>query len=148
MKKSILIATTLVFSIQVLSALEIEVESGDSFNKVMSKNRSNRHIKGSNHVVIKNNEDLEAHGKKDLGITVDSSTVRAGTVYNYVEIKNVNVKNSFTKTKKRTTNKYNSKNKKDETRNIGVKIKTSKGFNRGFKGKVHNSVKIENSQLD
>ena len=147
MKKSLLVVTALLFAINV-SALEIEVEAGDAFNKVMSKNRANRHIKGSNHVVIKNKEDLEAHGKKDLGLTVDESTVRAGTVYNYVEIKNVNVKKSFTKTKKRVTNKYNPKNKRDETRNIGVKIKTSKGFNRGFKGKVHNSVKIENSQLD
>ena len=148
MKKSILVATALVFSIQVC-ALEIEVQSGDSFNKVMSKNRANRDIKGSNHVVIKDNKDLEAHGKKDLGLTVDSSTVRAGTIYNYVEIKNVNVtKNRFTKGKKKSINKYNLKNKNNEARNIGVKIKTSNGFNRGFKGKVHNSVKIENSKLD
>ena len=147
MKRSILIVTALACSLQV-SALEIEVESGDAFNKVMSKNRANKKIAGSNHVVIKSNKDLEAQGQKDLGLTVDAGAVRAGTIYNYVEIKNVKGKNNFTKNKKKTTNKYNSKNKKDKERNIGVKIKTSKGFNRGFKGNVRNSVKIENSDLD
>lgn len=148
MKKVILFTTILSFTVQV-TALEIQVDSGDSFKKVMSKNRSNKNIEGSNHVVVKSNKDLKAHGEKELGITVDGTNTRAGTIYNYVEIKNVKAKkNKFTKVKNKSTNKYNKKNKNEKSRNIGVKIKTSKGFNRGFKGKVQNSVKIENSELD
>ncbi|KIM05303.1 MAG: hypothetical protein KU29_09890 [Sulfurovum sp. FS06-10] len=154
MKKIIVMATTLTWVTTALCALElgniedIDVESGKSFNKVMSKNRSSKNIAGSNFVEIKNSDDLEAQGKKDLGVTIDSSK-RVGTVYNYVDIKNAKVtKDNFTEGKSRVTNKYNSQNAEDEGRNIGVKVKVEEGFNRGFKGKVHNNVKIENSELD
>lgn len=147
MKKSIVIVTTIVFATAVF-ALDIEAVSGDSFNKVMSKNRSSKKMEGANFVEVKNSDDLKKHGKKDLGLTIDGSK-KVGTVYNYVEVKNAKVKKEkFNESKHRLTNKYNSKNKEIDSRNIGVKIKTGKSFNRGFKGKVHNTVKIDNSELD
>ena len=147
MKKAILIVITFTFTTASF-ALDIEVESGGSFNKVMSKNRSSKKMEGSNYVEIKNSDDLKKRGKKDLGITVNK-TIKRGTIYNYVEVKNAKVKkDKFHESKRKTTNKYNSKNKDSEGQNIGVRIKTGKGFNQGFEGKVHNIVKINNSELD
>jgi len=146
MKKLVALATTLALT-TVAFGLEITVESGDSFNKVMSKNRTAKKMKGANYVEIKNSNDLAKHGKEELGITVDGSK-NIGTVYNYVEIKNAkSKKDKFHKGKDKKTNKYNSKNK-DESRNIGVKVKVKEGFNRGFRGRIHNSVKIDNSDID
>lgn len=116
-----------------------EAKVGESFNKVMAKNRSRKGIANSNYVEIKGNEDLEKQGKKPIGLTVDK---KVGTVYNYVEIKNVkSSKNKF----KKTDRKYGmDRFKKDEEEKplYGVKVK------KGFKGKVNNTVKIENSTLD
>jgi len=146
MKKITIIVTAMALTTATF-ALEIQVESGDAFNKVMSKNRSSKNMEGSNYVEIKNNAEFKSHGQRDLGITIDGNHT-TGTVYNYVEVKNVkSTKNKFTNKDKKATNKYNDKNS-DNKRNIGVKIKIKEGFNRGFKGKVRNTVKIENSDLD
>jgi len=146
MKKMIVIATTLAMT-TVVFGLDIEVESGGSFKKVMSKNRTAKKMEGANYVEIKNSDDLAEHGKEELGITIDGSK-NIGTVYNYIEIKNAkSKKNKFHKGKDKETNKYNSNNK-NESRNIGVKVKMKEGFSRGFRGKIHNSVKIDNSDVD
>ena len=147
MKKVIWGLVTVALSTTLLLALDIEAQSGNAFNKVMSKNRVNKNIEGSNHVVIKNSDDMEKYGKKDLGITVDGTKTK-NTIYNYVEVKNVKIKENNFNENKRTTNKYNVKNEASEGRNIGVKVKTGEGFNRGTKVKVNNTVKIENSELD
>lgn len=146
MKKVVLVVATLALTTASL-ALEIEVQAGDAFAKVMSKNRSSKNMAGSNYVSIKNNDDLEKHGKKDLGITIDASKKNIGTIYNYVEIKNVKSKTYKKDIKDKKINKYNKENKEEE-RNYGINIKTKKGFNRGVRGKIHNKVKIENSDLD
>lgn len=149
MKKIVLITTT-VFLTSGLNALSIEVDSGDAFKKVMSKNRAAKQMEGSNYVEIKSSKELEKHKDADLGITIDKD-IKSGVIYNYVEIKNAKVKKDKPfGVNRKTTNKYNVKNKNNEGRNIGVKIKTGteKGFNRGFQGRVVNQVKIENSELD
>lgn len=149
MKKIVLITTTVCLTLG-LNALSIEVDSGDAFKKVMSKNRAAKNMEGSNYVEIKSSKELAEHRNKDLGITIDKDT-KNGTIYNYVDIKNAKVKKDKPfSTNRKGTNKYNVKNKSTEGRNIGVKIKTGegKGFDRGFKGRVVNQVKIENSELD
>ena len=146
MKKVVLVVATLALTTASF-ALEIEVQAGDAFDKVMSKNRSSKNMAGANYVSIKNNDDLKKHGKKDLGITIDSSKKNIGTVYNYVEIKNVKSKTYKKNIKEKNINKYNKEDKKEE-RNYGINVKTKKGFNRGVKGKIINKVKIENSDLD
>jgi hypothetical protein len=146
--KKITLAVTLVSLSTALFALDINVEAGDAFNKVMAKNRASKKMEGSNYVQIKNSDQLQELGDKDLGVTIDADK-KIGTVYNYVEVSNAKVKKKkFTKSKDKTVNKYGNKDADDKAKNIGVKIKTKKGFNRGFKGKVLNSVKIENSELD
>ncbi len=143
MKTVVLVATTLSLT---TSSFAIEAQSGDAFRKVMSINRFNKHIAGSNYVSIKNNDDLEKYGKKDLGLTVDATKKNVGVIYNVVEVENIKSKKYKNKIKGKNTNKYNKKNQKEE-HNYGVKVKTKKGFNRGFKGKIINMVKIKNSEL-
>ncbi|KIM05382.1 MAG: hypothetical protein KN64_02505 [Sulfurovum sp. AS07-7] len=132
------------------SAFGIEVgeNAGESFDKVMSKNRASKGIEGSNYVSIKNKDDLKKQGDRNLGLTIDGKKNKRGPVYNYVEIKNVDMGNGLTKKDPRSINKYNKKNIEEEERNLGVDVKTGKSYGSGYQGNIHNNVKIKNSNLD
>ncbi|MBD3807128.1 MAG: hypothetical protein IE880_00265 [Epsilonproteobacteria bacterium] len=145
MKKTLLSTLALAYLLVPAFALDIVAEEGNAFNKVMSKNRSSKQMEGSNYVEIKNSDDLAEHGDEDLGVTVDGTKQR-GPVYNYVEIKNAKSKDKKFTDNSRSVNQYS--NQEDEGRNIGVKVKTGEGYNRGYTGNVHNTVKIENSELE
>lgn len=100
MKTITAMAMIMAFSTATFS-LEIQVESGDAFNKVMSKNRSSKNMAGANYVEIKNNDELKRHGQKDLGLTVDANRT-IGTIYNYVDLNNVkSTKSKFIKNNKK-----------------------------------------------
>lgn len=147
MKKVIWAVTTVALATTLLSGLDIKAEAGDAFTKTMSKNRSSKNMEGANYVEIKNSDDLKKHGKGDLGVTVDG-TKKRGTIYNYVEVKNAKEKENNFHQNRGSVNKYNSKNREHTGRNIGVKVKTGEGYSRGVKVKIHNNVKIKNSELD
>jgi len=147
MKKSLVILGLVVLSNSVF-AIEVGENAGESFDKVMSKNRTSKGIDGSNYVSIKNKDDLKKHGDGDLGLTIDGKKNKRGPVYNYVEIKNVDMNNhGLSKKDPKTINKYSNKNQEEE-KNIGVDVKTGKSYGSGYKGNIHNNVNIKNSNLD
>jgi len=109
----------------------------NSFNKVMAKNRASKHIGNANYKVINGNDAYQkAKQKGPIGINVKNS--RIGTVYNYVEIKNVNLG----KKKEKRLYGLSKIQKKKRKRNLyGVKL------NKNFSGSVKNTVTIKHSNL-
>ncbi len=121
----------------IIAVLVSLVNAGDSFNKVMAKNRSSKGIGQSNYKVIDGNKELEKEQKKgSIGLNITDK--RVGTAYNYVEIKNVKQKKS------KYDRKYGlAKFKKTPPKKKLYGVKASKNF----KGNIHNTVKVKNSTL-
>lgn len=128
----------MILKIFIIASMLISISyAGDSFNKVMAKNRSSKKIGNSNYKVIDGNKEYkEAKKKGSIGLNLTNS--RIGTAYNHVEIKNVKLKDNKNSRKYGLNNIKKSKEKKNL---IGVKAKQN------FRGTIHNSVDIQNSSL-
>ena len=113
--------------------------ANDSYNKVMAKNRASKGIGDSNYKVINGSKQFYKAQKNGNTIGLKVEKKKLGKVYNYVEVKNVKLK------EKKEKRKYGlSKIKKEQTKNrlYGVKV------NKNFKGKVYNTVEVKNSNLN
>ncbi|MDF1875247.1 hypothetical protein JHD48_05840 [Sulfurimonas sp. SAG-AH-194-I05] len=130
----------MLIKIIVLASLCISLmHAGNSFNKVMAKNRASKKIGQANYKVINGNKQYNKVQRYNKNIGLDVTNKQVGRVYNYVEIKNVKLK------KKRTSKAYGLakiKKKKVKKKLYGVKI------NKNFKGTVSNTVIIKNSRLN
>lgn len=115
------------------------IYAGNSFNKVMAKNRASKGIKGSNYKVINGNKEYSDAKKNSKDIGIDAKGKKVGTIYNYVEIKNVKQK---PKKYKREYGLAKIQHKKNKKKLYGVKI------DKNFKGKINNTVKVENSTIN
>lgn len=114
--------------------------ASESFNKVMAKNRASKNIGNSNYKVIDGNKEYEEAKKKgSIGLNIENKTKGVGTVYNHVEIKNVNMEK---KIKKREYGLSKIKAKPIKKNLLGVKS------NKTFTGSINNTVKIKNSNLE
>ena len=114
------------------------LNASDSFNKVMAKNRSSKKIGNSNYQVINGNKEYKKATKNGATIGLNISGTKVGSAYNYVDIKNV--KTSKLKKNRSYGLQKIQKNQK-KTKLIGVKA------NSNFRGTIHNSVSVKNSNL-
>ncbi len=122
-----------------LSILISIINAGDSFKKVMAKNRASKGIGNSNYKVINGNKEFKRAQRNSREIGIDARGTRVGTVYNYVEIKNVKMKEKKYK-REYGLAKFSKKPKKKKL--YGVKI------DKNFKGNINNTVKVKNSTLN
>jgi len=130
--KVISIAIVCIFSI-------VNLIANDSFNKVMAKNRASKGIGDSNYKVINGKKQFYKAQKNGNTIGLKVENKKLGKVYNYVEVKNVKLKD---KKEKRNYGMAKIKSEQTKKRLYGVQV------NKNFKGKVSNTVKVKNSNLN
>lgn len=117
----------------------IPLFANDAFNKVMAKNRASKGIGDSNYKVINNKKEFYKAQKNGNTIGMKVKDKKIGKVYNYVEIKNVKLKDTK---EKRSYGLSKIKNTQPKKKLYGVQI------NKNFKGRINNTVKVKNSNLN